>query len=117
MHFFSTGLAGLCKGTRDVTLQFSGPIENIISNIYFLDLLTVENYIFRGTMCVSGMSDEPSLLGQGCQAQAVEDILDKYRNIKRTSPSEGSTPSTYDVPGNLIFLKYLLNSLISLYVS
>ncbi|XP_047655688.1 GTPase-activating protein and VPS9 domain-containing protein 1 isoform X2 [Tachysurus fulvidraco] len=42
--------------------------------------------------------DEPSLLGQSCQAQAVEDILDKYRNIKRTSPSEGATTATYDVP-------------------
>ncbi|XP_060787713.1 GTPase-activating protein and VPS9 domain-containing protein 1 isoform X3 [Neoarius graeffei] len=42
--------------------------------------------------------DEPSLLGQSCQAQAVEDILDKYRNIKRTSPSEGATQTTYDVP-------------------
>ncbi|XP_060737427.1 GTPase-activating protein and VPS9 domain-containing protein 1 isoform X5 [Tachysurus vachellii] len=42
--------------------------------------------------------DEPSLLGQSCQAQAVEDILDKYRNIKRTSPNEGATTATYDVP-------------------
>ncbi|GAA6102843.1 GTPase-activating protein and VPS9 domain-containing protein 1 isoform X2 [Tachysurus ichikawai] len=42
--------------------------------------------------------DEPSLLGQSCQAQAVEDILDKYRNIKRTSPSEGATTANYDVP-------------------
>ncbi|XP_062855278.1 GTPase-activating protein and VPS9 domain-containing protein 1 [Trichomycterus rosablanca] len=33
-----------------------------------------------------GMSDEPSLLRQNCQAQAAEDILDKYRNIKRISP-------------------------------
>ncbi|XP_058245746.1 GTPase-activating protein and VPS9 domain-containing protein 1 isoform X2 [Hemibagrus wyckioides] len=45
-----------------------------------------------------GPQDEPSLLGQSCQAQAVEDILDKYRNIKRTSPSEGATTTTYDVP-------------------
>ncbi|XP_064420385.1 GTPase-activating protein and VPS9 domain-containing protein 1 isoform X2 [Latimeria chalumnae] len=29
------------------------------------------------------------------QAQAAEDILDKYRNIKRTSPSEGAT-TAYD---------------------
>ncbi|TTB27308.1 GTPase-activating protein and VPS9 domain-containing protein 1 [Bagarius yarrelli] len=42
--------------------------------------------------------DEPSSLGQNCQAQAVEDILDKYRNIKRTSPSEGAIPVAYDVP-------------------
>ncbi|KAK3539490.1 hypothetical protein QTP70_009047 [Hemibagrus guttatus] len=45
-----------------------------------------------------GPQDEPSLLGQSCQAQAVEDILDKYRNIKRTSPSEGATTTTYDIP-------------------
>ncbi|KAM9474733.1 GTPase-activating protein and VPS9 domain-containing protein 1 isoform 2-T2 [Clarias gariepinus] len=43
------------------------------------------------------LQDEPLLLGQSCQAQAVEDILDKYRNIKRTGPSEGAS-STYDVP-------------------
>uniref|UniRef100_A0AAR2KFT5 GTPase-activating protein and VPS9 domain-containing protein 1 n=1 Tax=Pygocentrus nattereri TaxID=42514 RepID=A0AAR2KFT5_PYGNA len=40
--------------------------------------------------------DEPSLLRQSCHAQAAEDILDKYRNIKRTSPSEGATAATYD---------------------
>ncbi|KAL7884412.1 hypothetical protein AOLI_G00071820 [Acnodon oligacanthus] len=43
-----------------------------------------------------GTSDEPSLLRQSCHAQAAEDILDKYRNIKRTSPSEGATAATYD---------------------
>uniref|UniRef100_A0A673WH06 GTPase-activating protein and VPS9 domain-containing protein 1 n=1 Tax=Salmo trutta TaxID=8032 RepID=A0A673WH06_SALTR len=30
-------------------------------------------------------------LSRNSQAQAAEDILDKYRNIKRTSPSEGAT--------------------------
>ncbi|XP_036384720.1 GTPase-activating protein and VPS9 domain-containing protein 1-like [Megalops cyprinoides] len=33
------------------------------------------------------------------QVQAAEDILDKYRNIKRTSPSEGATAGgTYEAP-------------------
>lgn len=31
--------------------------------------------------------------------QAAEDILDKYRNIKRTSPSNGATGGTYDGTG------------------
>ncbi|XP_068167537.1 LOW QUALITY PROTEIN: GTPase-activating protein and VPS9 domain-containing protein 1 [Antennarius striatus] len=34
--------------------------------------------------------DDP-LPRPSCQAQAAEDILDKYRNIKRTSPSDGAT--------------------------
>ncbi|KAA8592815.1 hypothetical protein FQN60_018270 [Etheostoma spectabile] len=34
---------------------------------------------------------------QSSQAQAAEDILDKYRNIKRTSPSDGATGgASYD---------------------
>ncbi|XP_042564246.1 GTPase-activating protein and VPS9 domain-containing protein 1 isoform X3 [Clupea harengus] len=33
------------------------------------------------------------------QAQAAEDILDKYRNIKRTSPSDGATATSYDQHG------------------
>lgn len=41
--------------------------------------------------CVwAGSSDDP-IPRQSCQAQAAEDILDKYRNIKRTSPSDGAT--------------------------
>ncbi|XP_072538161.1 GTPase-activating protein and VPS9 domain-containing protein 1 isoform X3 [Salminus brasiliensis] len=44
------------------------------------------------------MSDESSLPRQSCHAQAAEDILDKYRNIKRSSPSEGATAATYDGP-------------------
>uniref|UniRef100_A0AAY5EHN7 GTPase-activating protein and VPS9 domain-containing protein 1 n=1 Tax=Electrophorus electricus TaxID=8005 RepID=A0AAY5EHN7_ELEEL len=44
-----------------------------------------------------GISDEPSLPRQNCQAQAAEDILDKYRNIKRTSPSDGGAAAAYDV--------------------
>uniref|UniRef100_A0A8B9HTG6 GTPase-activating protein and VPS9 domain-containing protein 1 n=1 Tax=Astyanax mexicanus TaxID=7994 RepID=A0A8B9HTG6_ASTMX len=42
--------------------------------------------------------DEPSLHRQSCHAQAAEDILDKYRNIKRTSPSEGAAAAAYDGP-------------------
>ncbi|XP_071012588.1 GTPase-activating protein and VPS9 domain-containing protein 1-like isoform X8 [Oncorhynchus clarkii lewisi] len=38
--------------------------------------------------------DDP--LSRNSQAQAAEDILDKYRNIKRTSPSEGATAAAYD---------------------
>lgn len=37
---------------------------------------------------------------QSFQAQAAEDILDKYRNIKRTSPSDGATGgASYDGTG------------------
>uniref|UniRef100_A0A8C3AE14 GTPase-activating protein and VPS9 domain-containing protein 1 n=1 Tax=Cyclopterus lumpus TaxID=8103 RepID=A0A8C3AE14_CYCLU len=40
--------------------------------------------------------DDP-LPRQSSQAQAAEDILDKYRNIKRTSPSDGATGgASYD---------------------
>ncbi|XP_036382525.1 LOW QUALITY PROTEIN: GTPase-activating protein and VPS9 domain-containing protein 1 [Megalops cyprinoides] len=39
--------------------------------------------------------DEP-LPRQNTQDQAAEDILDKYRNIKRTSPSDGATAASYD---------------------
>uniref|UniRef100_A0A671ULG0 GTPase-activating protein and VPS9 domain-containing protein 1 n=1 Tax=Sparus aurata TaxID=8175 RepID=A0A671ULG0_SPAAU len=45
--------------------------------------------------------DDP-LPRQSCQAQAAEDILDKYRNIKRTSPSDGATGgASYDGTGDL----------------
>uniref|UniRef100_A0AAX7TSN3 GTPase-activating protein and VPS9 domain-containing protein 1 n=1 Tax=Astatotilapia calliptera TaxID=8154 RepID=A0AAX7TSN3_ASTCA len=43
--------------------------------------------------------DDP-LLRSSTQAQAAEDILDKYRNIKRTSPSDGATAgASYDGAG------------------
>uniref|UniRef100_A0A8C8K905 GTPase-activating protein and VPS9 domain-containing protein 1 n=1 Tax=Oncorhynchus tshawytscha TaxID=74940 RepID=A0A8C8K905_ONCTS len=38
-------------------------------------------------------------MSRNSQAQAAEDILDKYRNIKRTSPSEGATAAAYDTTG------------------
>ncbi|XP_076010181.1 GTPase-activating protein and VPS9 domain-containing protein 1 isoform X7 [Genypterus blacodes] len=45
--------------------------------------------------------DDP-LPRQSSQAQAAEDILDKYRNIKRTSPSEGAAAgASYDATGDL----------------
>ncbi|XP_071209371.1 GTPase-activating protein and VPS9 domain-containing protein 1-like isoform X6 [Salvelinus alpinus] len=40
-------------------------------------------------------------LSRNSQSQAAEDILDKYRNIKRTSPSEGATAAAYDTTGEL----------------
>uniref|UniRef100_A0AAZ3SL82 GTPase-activating protein and VPS9 domain-containing protein 1 n=1 Tax=Oncorhynchus tshawytscha TaxID=74940 RepID=A0AAZ3SL82_ONCTS len=40
-------------------------------------------------------------MSRNSQAQAAEDILDKYRNIKRTSPSEGATAAAYDTTGEL----------------
>lgn len=50
-------------------------------------------------LCVVGSSDDP-LPRQSSQAQAAEDILDKYRNIKRTSPSDGATGgASYDGTG------------------
>lgn len=51
-----------------------------------------------------GSSDDP-VPRQSCQAQAAEDILDKYRNIKRTSPSDGATGgASYDGTGGEISL-------------
>uniref|UniRef100_A0A6Q2YJJ7 GTPase-activating protein and VPS9 domain-containing protein 1 n=1 Tax=Esox lucius TaxID=8010 RepID=A0A6Q2YJJ7_ESOLU len=41
--------------------------------------------------------DDP--LPRNSHAQAAEDILDKYRNIKRTSPNEGATTAAYDPCG------------------
>ncbi|XP_019908230.3 GTPase-activating protein and VPS9 domain-containing protein 1 isoform X6 [Esox lucius] len=41
--------------------------------------------------------DDP--LPRNSHAQAAEDILDKYRNIKRTSPNEGATTAAYDASG------------------
>ncbi|KAM6954701.1 GTPase-activating protein and VPS9 domain-containing protein 1 isoform 2-T2 [Aplochiton taeniatus] len=38
---------------------------------------------------------------QSSQAQAAEDILDKYRNIKRTSPSDGASGAAYEASGEL----------------
>uniref|UniRef100_A0A667XJX0 GTPase activating protein and VPS9 domains 1 n=1 Tax=Myripristis murdjan TaxID=586833 RepID=A0A667XJX0_9TELE len=53
----------------------------------------------KGVMsCMSvGLSDDP-LPRQNCQAQAAEDILDKYRNIKRTSPNLCVEESVHDSP-------------------
>ncbi|XP_053727224.1 GTPase-activating protein and VPS9 domain-containing protein 1 isoform X1 [Synchiropus splendidus] len=48
------------------------------------------------------ISHDDPLPRQNSQTQAAEDILDKYRNIKRTSPSEGATAaSSYDGAGDL----------------
>uniref|UniRef100_A0A669CSK7 GTPase-activating protein and VPS9 domain-containing protein 1 n=1 Tax=Oreochromis niloticus TaxID=8128 RepID=A0A669CSK7_ORENI len=47
------------------------------------------------------LTDDP-LLRTSTQAQAAEDILDKYRNIKRISPSDGATAgASYDGAGDL----------------
>uniref|UniRef100_A0A8C4IWV6 GTPase-activating protein and VPS9 domain-containing protein 1 n=1 Tax=Dicentrarchus labrax TaxID=13489 RepID=A0A8C4IWV6_DICLA len=46
---------------------------------------------------VSAIPKDDPLPRQSSQAQAAEDILDKYRNIKRTSPSDGATGgASYD---------------------
>jgi hypothetical protein len=50
--------------------------------------------------CLLCVSDDP--LSRNSQAQAAEDILDKYRNIKRTSPSEGATAAAYDATGQCL---------------
>lgn len=54
-------------------------------------------------MFLMAFADDPSPR-VSAQAQAAEDILDKYRNaIKRTSPSEGAI-ANYDSAGkNLAF--------------
>lgn len=55
---------------------------------------------------------EDSLLTQSSQVQAAEDILDKYRNIKRTSPSNGATGGTsYDGTGGKALYVWRLNML------
>ncbi|XP_020561760.1 GTPase-activating protein and VPS9 domain-containing protein 1 isoform X2 [Oryzias latipes] len=47
------------------------------------------------------LQDEP-LPRQSTQPQAAEDILDKYRNIKRTSPSDGTAAgASYDGSGDI----------------
>uniref|UniRef100_A0A8C9WZN9 GTPase-activating protein and VPS9 domain-containing protein 1 n=1 Tax=Sander lucioperca TaxID=283035 RepID=A0A8C9WZN9_SANLU len=51
---------------------------------------------------VSAIPKDDPLPRQSSHAQAAEDILDKYRNIKRTSPSDGATGgASYDVTGDL----------------
>lgn len=52
-------------------------------------------------------SDDP-LPRQSTQAQAAEDILDKYRNIKRPSPSDGATAgAAYDGTGGQEEIGYM----------
>lgn len=53
-------------------------------------------YFNSGCFCVV-LSDEP-LPRQNNQAQAAEDILDKYRNIKKPS-DVASAGTSYDGPG------------------
>uniref|UniRef100_A0A3Q2CZD2 GTPase-activating protein and VPS9 domain-containing protein 1 n=1 Tax=Cyprinodon variegatus TaxID=28743 RepID=A0A3Q2CZD2_CYPVA len=49
---------------------------------------------------VSAIPKDDPVPRQNSQAQAAEDILDKYRNIKRTSPSDGATGgASYDGSG------------------
>lgn len=63
-------------------------------------------------MCVLLRSLEDSLIPQSSQVQAAEDILDKYRNIKRTSPSNGATGGTsYDGTGGKSLVISRLNTL------
>uniref|UniRef100_A0A3Q2ZWV3 GTPase-activating protein and VPS9 domain-containing protein 1 n=1 Tax=Kryptolebias marmoratus TaxID=37003 RepID=A0A3Q2ZWV3_KRYMA len=51
---------------------------------------------------VSAIPKDEPLPRQSNQAQAAEDILDKYRNIKRPSPSDvASAGASYDGPGDL----------------
>uniref|UniRef100_A0A3Q3GJT2 GTPase-activating protein and VPS9 domain-containing protein 1 n=1 Tax=Labrus bergylta TaxID=56723 RepID=A0A3Q3GJT2_9LABR len=51
---------------------------------------------------VSAIPKDDPMPRQNFQAQAAEDILDKYRNIKRTSPSDGATGgASYDGTGDL----------------
>lgn len=67
------------------------------------------NYAY---LCVLLAFLEDSLLTQSSQVQAAEDILDKYRNIKRTSPSNGATGGTsYDGTGGKTSYVRLLNIL------
>lgn len=66
----------------------------------------------RPNLCVLLGSLEDSLLPQSSQVQAAEDILDKYRNIKRTSPSNGATGGTsYDGTGGKSLAPSLFSTL------
>uniref|UniRef100_H2MDE9 GTPase-activating protein and VPS9 domain-containing protein 1 n=1 Tax=Oryzias latipes TaxID=8090 RepID=H2MDE9_ORYLA len=50
---------------------------------------------------VSAIPKDEPLPRQSTQPQAAEDILDKYRNIKRTSPSDGTAAgASYDGSGD-----------------
>lgn len=54
-------------------------------------------FVWMHLLCVF---PDDSLPRQSSHAQAAEDILDKYRNIKRTSPSDGATGgASYDGTG------------------
>ncbi|KAK7933465.1 hypothetical protein WMY93_004361 [Mugilogobius chulae] len=54
--------------------------------------------------------DDP-LPRQNSQTQAAEDILNKYRNIKRTSPSDGATGgASYDGAGDLCVEEHVYDS-------
>lgn len=55
---------------------------------------------FNSNVSCVCLSDDT--LSRNSQAQAAEDILDKYRNIKRTSPSEGATAAAYDATGQCL---------------
>nr|XP_061804552.1 GTPase-activating protein and VPS9 domain-containing protein 1-like isoform X4 [Nerophis lumbriciformis] len=51
---------------------------------------------------VSAIPKDDPLPRPSSQVQAAEDILDKYRNIKRTSPSEGATAgAVYEGAGDM----------------
>ncbi|KAM4616125.1 GTPase-activating protein and VPS9 domain-containing protein 1 isoform 6-T6 [Polymixia lowei] len=51
---------------------------------------------------VSAIPKDDPMSRPNTQAQAAEDILDKYRNIKRTSPSDGAAAGgAYDTTGDL----------------
>uniref|UniRef100_A0A3Q3R8R9 GTPase activating protein and VPS9 domains 1 n=1 Tax=Monopterus albus TaxID=43700 RepID=A0A3Q3R8R9_MONAL len=52
---------------------------------------------------VSAIPKDDPLSRQSCQAQAAEDILDKYRNIKRPIQSDGATVgASYDGTGDSV---------------
>lgn len=77
------------SGSRKVGLAFS------VSCATTFKLCGLYMMFFFSCLCL----DEP-LPRASSQVQAAEDILDKYRNIKRSSPSDGAAGGTsYDGTG------------------
>lgn len=68
--------------------------EQLPNNVFFF--LNVFFFI----LMISFLFPDDPMPRQSSQVQAAEDILDKYRNIKRSSPSDGAAGGTsYDGTG------------------
>lgn len=90
---------------RTLRRSVSHKVISFLKNSFILVCLRLFHhygfYFNAASLLHCGLTDDP-VPRQSTQAQAAEDILDKYRNIKRTSPSDGATGGTsYDGSGGL----------------